>query len=152
MTDADIIREALENLGPCDDPKDNPHVEVWCITHRQKRCHVNEEKAAALAALDRMKDAAVGHMVCEQNMDAENARLRESDDQRNNRLSKENAHLREENAEARKAFRVVDKNFRKAVEEMGRYQAALREVVDFKENDFSLRVLTIARRALGEEA
>lgn len=45
----EVAHDALEILGPCD--TDNPHVEVWCINHQQKRCDVPAllERFAALA-------------------------------------------------------------------------------------------------------
>jgi hypothetical protein len=33
-----VLSDALEVLGPCD--TGNPHVEVWCIRHQQRRCDV----------------------------------------------------------------------------------------------------------------
>ena len=40
----ELFVEALDELGLCDE--DNPHVEVWCIRHRSKRCRVPELRAA----------------------------------------------------------------------------------------------------------
>ena len=50
------LREAWETAlnyigGPCDDPKKNPHVEVWCITHQEKRCTGTADYERALRAL-----------------------------------------------------------------------------------------------------
>jgi len=48
---AEALRLLLENVGACDDPAENPHVEVWCITHQQKRCTAGGDADRAVVAL-----------------------------------------------------------------------------------------------------